>query len=447
MRLMPLLVWCLFAGALNAQTKGSAVRYTLEDCIRIGLERNFDVRLTNANAENAAADLTAAFGGYLPSANLTAGYSRQLTNLKPQFSFVNGIPVQGDPLPNYYSLGANVNWTVFNGFSREAQYDVAKYNMDAIEHDIRTQRLLVAYQITRSYLNVLRTRQLIETQEESLTLSKALYDRVKALYDNGRAPITQLLSQETEVANQETALVRAMNDHEGAKIDLLVLMCTDPSAPSEFDPASMPADVRNTDVGAFRSQIGSEEQSVERAITSRPDVSSARSRMQAAEASITAARSGYFPTLTANGGYTWGNFEINKFDTQGRISAGLSLFVPIFDRFQTNRSIEQARLSQKQAGVEYDRLEQNIQQNVRRAYLQLGAAEKGLEIADRAITPARTSYEAMQERFNLGSSTLVEVQQSNYQLITARNNRVAAMYAWLDAKAFVEFATGLFTEP
>ena len=93
-----------------------------------------------------------------------------------------------------------------------------------------------------------------------------------------------------------------------------------------------------------------------------------------------------------------------------------------------------------------ERLEQQIGQGVRSAYLQLAAAEKGLDISDRALKSARTSFDAMQERFNVGGAQLVELQQANYQLTTATINRVTAVYAYLDARTFVEFATGLFGE-
>lgn len=434
--------------SLTAQTQGaSPTVYTLPECIRIALVENFDIKLTNANARNAAAGLTAAFGGYLPGASFGANYSRQLTNLRPQLSFINGIPVAGDPLPNSYSMNANASWTVFNGFRREAQYDIARSNVDAVEQDIRAQRLMVAYRVTRAYLDVLRTEQLVKAQEENLSLSRALLDRVRALYEGGRVPVTQMLSQETEVANQETAVVQAQNNHEAAKVELLVLMCVDPTMSAQFDPTSVQGDVVQGDIDTFRTLIGTEQESVQRAVGSRPDISAARYRQQAAESNISSATSTYFPTLTANGGYSWSNFELSGFDTQSRTYVGLNLNVPIFDQFATNRNIEQAKLQRTQTDIDLQRIEQSIQQNVRRAYLQLNAAEKGLDIANRALKPARTSFDAMQERYNVGGATLVEVQQTNAQLITARINRVTAVYAWLDAKAYVQFATGLFREP
>lgn len=433
---------------LPAQRQGAApTSYSLEECIRIALEQNYDMVLTNANARYAAASLTAAFGSYLPSAAIGANYSRQLTNLRSQFSFINGIPVQGDPLPNSYSMNANVNWLIFNGFRREAQYDAAQSNVDAVAQDVRAQRMIIAYKVTRAYIEVLRTEQMVKVQEENLALAKVILDRATALYKGGRAPVTQMLSQETEVANTETSVVQAQNAHEAAKVDLLVLMCQDPSIPAEFDSSSLPSTVQPSDVSEFRTLIGNEKESVQRAIASRPDVSAARFRIESANAGITSATAGYMPTLSANGGYSWSNFELSGFDKQSRTYVGLSLNIPIFDQFNTNRNIEQAKLQQTQSNIDYQRLEQSIQQNVRRAYLQLAAADKGLEIAGRALTPARTSFDAMQERYNVGNASLVEVQQTNAQLVTARINRVAAMYAWLDARAFVQFATGLFKEP
>ena len=431
---------------MDAQTGAEVMRVDLKECIRIGLQRNFDIQQTYASSTAAAAGLTQAFGQYLPGIRLNANYNRQLTNLNEQISIVNGVPIRGEPLPNTYGINLNAGWTIFNGFAREADYDAAKSNVDAAENDITFQRMRVAYLITRQYLEVLRTERIVVARREQLSLSRATYDRVKALYDNGRAPITQLLSQETEVANQETEVVRAENAHDLAKVDLLTLMCVDPTQPVEVDFGAFPSDASSQQIDVFRAQIGTEAQSVERALKSRPDIRSAYDRAKAAESSVTSAASTYYPTLNATGGYVWRNFEIRDFDAQGQWFVGLNFSVPIFDQFQTNRNIQNAKLAHTQRTIEVERLEQQIGQGVRSAYLQLAAAEKGLDISDRALKSARTSFDAMQERFNVGGAQLVELQQANYQLTTATINRVTAVYAYLDARTFVEFATGLFGE-
>lgn len=444
--LVSLFVIVLTSLSVSGQT-GSVTRYSLADCIRIGLQNNFDLIQANASSRAAAAGLTQAFGQYLPSASMSANYSRQLTNLRPQVSFVNGVPLAGQPIPNRYSANINLGWTLFNGFRREADFDRSNNDMDAVEHDISFQRLNVSYNITRQYIDVLRTSQLVTARKENLSLSRATYDRVKALYENGRAPLTQLLSQETEVLNQETSVVTAENDHDLAKVTLLTTMCIDPTQQVLVDEASLPNDATTQEMDGFRTMIGDEHASVDRAIETRPDLKAAFEREESAESGITSATAGYFPTIRVNGGYGWQNFEISNFDSQGQWFVGLNLQVPIFDQFQTNLNIENAKFSRIQADLNTRRLRQQIEQNVRRAYLQLAAAEKGLQISNRALVSAKTSFDAMQERFNVGGAQLVEVQQANFQFITARINRVTAVYAYLDARTYVEFATGLFGEP
>jgi outer membrane protein len=429
-----------------AQTEGNVLRLDLKECIRIGLQRNFDLQQTYATSRAAAAGLTQAFGQYLPNVRFNANYNRQLTNLREQISIVNGVPIRGQPLPNTYGMNLNAGWTIFNGFNRESQYDAAKHFVDAAENDVAFQRMLVAYQISRQYIEVLRTERIVEARREQLALSRSTYDRVKALYDNGRAPITQLLSQETEVANQETEVVQAENAYDLAKVNLLTIMCVDPTQPVEVDLTAFPSEATVQEIETFRNQIGPESASVNRALQSRPDIKSAYERARAAESNVSAATSGYYPVLNANGGYVWRNFEFTDFERQGQWFVGLNFSLPIFDQFQTNQNIQNAKLTHTQRTLDVERLEQQIAQNVRSAYLQLSAAEKGLDITSRALKSARTSFDAMQARFNVGGAQLVEVQQANYQLTTARINRVTAVYAYLDARTFVEFATGLFGE-
>ncbi|NQW30431.1 MAG: TolC family protein [Ignavibacteria bacterium] len=441
-----ILVTLLFGNACFAQQAGIVKKYTLEDCLRIGLLKNFDIRQTHASSRAAAAQLTQAFGAYLPSADINGNYSRQLTNLREQFSIVNGVPIVGKPLPNTYGLNGSLNWTLFNGFQREAQYDNAKSTVDAIQQDIAFQRLSVQYNITRQYIEVLRLQQIVRARSENLSLSKVTLTRVQALYDNGRSPITQVLSQETEVANQEVSVLQAENDLENAKVKLLVNMGADPSEMIDVDETSVRSTIATEDVIEFRNAIGPEVKAIQTSIGMRPDIEAARFRTVAAEASITTARAGYLPTVNATSGYTWRNFVIGDFDNQGQWYVGIGFRIPLFDQFQTNMRIENATLTRTQRQIDLERLEQQITQSIRNAYLQLGLAEKGIDITQRALSAATRSFDAMQARFDVGSANLIDVQQVNNQLITARINRVTAVYAYLDARTFVEFTTGNFKE-
>lgn len=427
----------------TAQERG-AQRLTLSECIRIGIDNSFDLKETYASSRAAGANLTQAFGAYLPSADIAANYSRQLTNLREQFSIVNGVPIVGQPLPNTYSLNGQMNLTLFNGFRREADYDAARSSVEAASEDIRSNRLSIAFTVTRNYIDVLRKQQILSAREENLALSKATYERITALKENGRATIQQVMSQETELANQEVSVVTAQNDLDVAKATLLASMSVNPSQSIEIDPASIAGDVTASTVEAFRAKVGPEPVAIQRAFSTRPDITSSQIRVDAAKSGITTAESGYWPTLTAVGGYTWRNFTIADFDRQGQVYVGLNIRVPVFDQFTTNANIENANLSLTRQQMALARLQNDVRTNIRSAYLQLAAAEKGLDITSRALKAALTNFNAVQERFTVGSATLLDVQTANNQLITARVNRVTAIYAYHDAATFVEFTIGTY---
>lgn len=437
------LAFVLLSTTGMAQESGTPV-LSLRDCIRIGIENSFDLKETYASARAAGAGVTQAFGAYLPSVDIAANYSRQLTNLREQFSIVNGVPIVGQPLPNTYGLTGQANLTLFNGFRREAQYDAAQYTVDATTGDVKFNRLFTAYDVTRKYIDVLRKQQILNARKENLALSRATFDRVEALRENGRATVQQLMSQETELANQEVSVVNAQNDVDLAKAQLLAAMSTDPTQLLTIDETSIPSDATAGTVEEFRRKVGPEPVAIQRAFETRPDVMANRKRVDAAQSGITSASATYWPTLTATGGYTWRNFSIGDFDRQGQMFVGLNLRIPVFDQFNTNLNIENAKVSYTRQQMALARLENQIRTNIRSAYLQLAAAEKGLDITERALRAALTNFNAVQERFNVGSATLLDVQTANNQLITARVNRVTAVYAYHDAATYVEFTIGTY---
>lgn len=437
-----LIVVLTVSTAVRAQDRLTGRRFTLEECIAIGLERSIEVRQSQAAASEASARLTAAFGAYLPSLDINANYNRQLTNLRTQFSIINGVPVVGQPLPNTYGLNSQLNLTLFNGFQREANFDAAKLNLNATSGDIAFSQASARFTITRQYIELLRRIQVLNARRESRALAVATLDRAKALFEAGTGRAQDVSSQEAELGNIDVSLLQAENDVVAGRAQLLAAMNIDAMQEIDIDERSVNQDISATEVRSFRTKIGSESEQAERAMQRRRDLQAALDRSSAAAESVAGARSGYYPTISATSGYTWRNFTIADFDRQGQVFAGLFIQIPVFDQFITRARIAQAELSHTQNSLQAERLRNQIRSDIRNAFAQLEQAEKGLEISSRAILFAATNANAARERFAAGAATLIELQNSNNQLLTAQINRVTAVYAYHSAVAAVEFATG-----
>ncbi|MES2765270.1 MAG: TolC family protein [Bacteroidota bacterium] len=435
----------VFFKSASAQSSGSQPAvYSLTEALRIANTRNLDIQLSNAQLRNAGAGVVGAFGTFLPTVYFSSGYSRQL--FQDEFTTINvgGIPQQfrtGNP--NNYTMNAGINYTIFNGFSREANYNSAQNSFKVADLSMRQQHLDVAFNIHRQYIDVMRNRQISQIRREDFTAGQKEVEAARARFEAGATAIAPVYAQETELGNRELAIVQAENGVNIAKARLLALMGLEPTENAEFLESSIPTTITDTEIAAFRAEMGSTNAVLAAAFKNRSDVQAAKARIDAAEDNLTVSRSGYFPTVSASTGWTWSNNELNDFDDRGRTFVGINLDVPVFDNFRTNTQIQSAQYLLSQSQIQQQQLEQGIRNEVLTAVLNLDAAEKQLEITQRALRSAEQNFKSAGERYKVGLANITDFILANNQYITAKINRINVVYNYLDAQNQVRYATGV----
>src|SRR5579883_940305 len=262
---------------------------SLQQCITVGLERNYTLRSSAASIQQTSGAMTAAFGQFLPGASVNAGYNRNLDGSQSLFFTPEGVRSSAFS----YSLSGSVNYTIFNGFSNTAGYNQASKNYDASEFSYQRTRQDIMYQILQDYLNVERTEQLMKAQEDNLKVGKDQLDMVNAQYQVGAVPQANVFTQETQVANDQVAYIQAKNAWDVARNNLVALIGLDPVNEYTFTSNDLPTEISGDDEKAFRQKIGDIQTAVARALDERPDVTASRSQIEAAQSSVTVARSGY----------------------------------------------------------------------------------------------------------------------------------------------------------
>ena len=97
------------------------MRYTLAECLEMGLERNFDIRIVRNRGQEAANNATLGNAGALPSADLSGGYSGTVNNTRQELA-AGGSTTANGVSNSTLNAGVNLGWTIFNGFSIRAGY-------------------------------------------------------------------------------------------------------------------------------------------------------------------------------------------------------------------------------------------------------------------------------------------------------------------------------------
>ncbi len=425
--------------------KANSGKYFLKvnDCIEYALKYNPDILSAESRYKSAGAEIAAAFGEFLPSVDLSMGYTRQLNSEGGKTVNVGGqiIPLPTTD-PNSYRINAGASYVIFNGFSRESNYNRTKDNLNNIYYNNQQISKTVILNIYRQFTEVLRTKQIISLRQENLDLAKKDYLKLKAQYEAGLIPITNIYTQETEISNRELELLKAENDYKLASANLLALMGLNPDADSDFSDDGYPKSIKDHNIDNFRKEIGSIESATDRAIKQRLDVQAANYSISAAQLQMNVANSQYYPILSAIGGWSWTNNDLTKFSELGRSYIGLNLQVPIFDNFRTNNQVQAARAVFEQKEIEKTSIIQKIKKEVKTAFLNLEAAEKQIEIAERALLSSEKSFESAEERFRVGTINITDYYYANNMFINAKINRITAFYNYFNAQKEVLYSIG-----
>lgn len=129
--------------------------YSLKQCIETGLERNYSIRIIRNEQLISDNNATQGNAGYLPTIDLSGGFSGTVNNNRNKLSDgttekENGVNSETE------NIGLNVNWTVFDGFGIQTEYARLKELKKMGELDTRLTIEDFVATLSGEYYNMIR---------------------------------------------------------------------------------------------------------------------------------------------------------------------------------------------------------------------------------------------------------------------------------------------------
>ena len=121
---------------------------------------------------------------------------------------------------------------------------------------------------------------------------------------------------------------------------------------------------------------------------------------------------------------------------------GLSLSIPIFNKFSTRNQVRSAKLQQQTQAIQLRRTEQNLYKEIQQAWNSAVASRAKWEASQTAAAAAKDAFELMQAKYENGKATLTEFNESRNRLVKAQSDSVQATYEYLYQTRLVEFYRG-----
>ena len=114
---------CLLGGGITTQAQYT---YTLKQCLEEGLANNYSLRITRNEEQMSKNNATLGNAGYLPTVDLTAGYTGNANNSNTQARATGETTKLRGVYDQTLDAGVDLNWTIFDGFNISTTYKQLK---------------------------------------------------------------------------------------------------------------------------------------------------------------------------------------------------------------------------------------------------------------------------------------------------------------------------------
>ncbi len=327
-------------------------------------------------------------------------------------------------------LDVGSDWTLFDGLADFATLSQSENNLESAQFTLERIKQDIVYQTMTLYYQVVYNSQLLNVKKDDLKWNEKNLETIKERNRLGAATLADVYQQEVAKGNAELELIRTENRLEITKKDLLYYLGIDVLEEYTFTDTltSMDSEILNSNLLADYQDLS---ELVTNALTQRDDYQSAKLNYESSKEGVTIAQSGHWPSLVANGRYTWFGNTVSEIDKNKNLQFGLSLNVPLFLGWSVSDRVQIAEVQSKNSEIELSDLERQIKKEIKTNFLDLQAAQKGLVVSEKNISAARENLNIEAEKYSLGSGKLLDVLIANSRYTQALSDLLNTQFAYI----------------
>jgi len=410
--------------------------FSLRQTIEAALEANLELQKSLYKIDAATANKNAATTEFFPTLNARYGYIKRDNPTRQTLGTGAG---QVDVLVNpedEYNFVTSFSQPIFTGFALYNQYKIADLGLDIAEFTERLTRQDVILDAKNAYYLILKAQKLLEVADDTVELISAQKDVAENMYQVGMSPLNDLLQSQVQLANAKQRFITAKNNLDITKAQFNTLLRRPVnSAVSVVDLL----DYTPWEQGIDYCLALAEELRLE--------IEVADLQVQIAGKDYKLSQRNFFPAVNLTGTWTRRGTD---WDVDGGDGIADKDFWDIratatWDFWQWGRTKYGVREKLSRLSLAKLRKEQildNIDLEVKQAYLKTQEAQKNITTIEKAIEQAKENLRITEERYKEQVSTTTDVLVAQTLFTETMTNYYNALYDFKIAKAILYRALG-----
>lgn len=385
--LMAIVITCVILLPVSAFTK----TYTLKECIGLALEKSYLIQQSRESIN-------------LSEAQHLLGYSEVLPYVSTQTSVTRSSSTFGvDPYTDIYSSSISMNQTVFDIatlFSIKSSRLKVRESIALHEATLNS----VEYIVAGYFYDLLRKEWLLEVRELAFSEGEKNLERSRVMYDVGTISKIDLLRAEVVKNQSELDLLAAERELALSKANLAYRIGFKPGEDFDIEQDSVAVtEFRSSDYDSL----------LEVVIKKNPEIEAEQLSLSSGRDQLRATYFRYFPTVSISGsyGYSGDRFTMKRdeWDAHDSWSAGVSISLPLFTGFSRAVNTRQMKASLRIQEVALDDMVAQKEIELKKALLAIDEARQAFVLAEKNLEQAELSYRMVQEKYELGAATIIEL--------------------------------------
>ncbi len=397
------------------------VVYDLKRCIETGLQQNYDIRIIRNNQEISDNNQTIGNAGYLPTVDLTAGYSGTVNDVTQNLS--EGGQNKNNGVNNQLlNAGVNLNWTVFDGFNIQTNHKRLKELQQMGELNTRLTIENFIADLTAEYYNYIQQNIRLNNLRSAVKLSKERLRIVEARYEIGAGSRLEMQQARVDFNSDSSRLIKQYEVLYTSRISLNQMMAID-----KIDQLIVTSD----SVIVFN-QFLNQEEIWQRTLSSNSFLLLAGKNRNLSELDLKTAQSENYPYLRVNAGYGYSRniYNTGTIDNQNTLgfNYGFTVGMNLFSGFNRKRKQKNAKIEIENKQLQYEQTTLSLKADLANMWM---AYRNNIELTNlerENVETARENHEIAVERYKLGDLAGIELREAQNSLLEAEERLVQAEY-------------------
>ena len=412
---VPVIVLC-------SMTKVQAL--TLEQVIKHTLTSSPEILSSRQQLQGRKNEITGVKAGYLPSLDLELGIGREST----ESPATDGRDIELTRKESALRL----RQLIYDGSATSSEIDRQKARYNSQLYDMEATRQKVALRVTEVYINALKQSELLQLFSSSLSAHQNIHDQMSLRSQAGVGSRSDLDQITARLALAKSNYIVGRNNLQDAVSNFYGVVGYLPESSTMERPPSL-------------TLTGTLESSLQVAFANHPQLKSADADIKVAEAQYRASKSAFHPTITLEGDHT------SNEDIDGTEGTNEDWVIALRLRYNLYRgSGDVARKAQTaeligEAQQIRAATKRQVEEGLRLSWDAYTFTKQQIQFLTVYVDSVVATREAYQKQFDIGRRSLLDLLNTENEVLDAKSNFLNADYDSLFAQYRLVQAKGNLT--